>query len=373
MSPRQAWADLSLRTKLLLFALGLVTVPGALFALVAFSGTRAALEREVGIQLQQTAERGAEAVATAVERAQSDARSWADQDVMRDLLVGDLDKRVSKFLKTVKEDKPQYLAILCVDPAGSVTAASSGEWIGRDVHGWDAIAAQKGADASIGPVELPDVRREVLEIAAPIANPDAPQERLGSLVLVYDWTYLNGVLDGVRSKLAQLGKRVAAFLVDGNGQVIGGVTFDGQPARGSALAAERWSDPGPSGFGERTLRAGTDRTRAVLAGAATVPHGPARWSVMFIEPMEEALAPVGAVRMRWVAVSAALLAIGLAVAVLLARSAVRPLEEVTRATSRIAARPEEELPLLPVHSHNEVGQLTESFNKMTTALKHSQE
>jgi signal transduction histidine kinase len=89
--------------------------------------------------------------------------------------------------------------------------------------------------------------------------------------------------------------------------------------------------------------------------------------------MEEALAPVRAVRMRWIAVSAALLAIGLAVAALLARSAVRPLEEVTRATSRIAARPEEELPLLPVHSQNEVGQLTESFNKMTIALKRSQE
>src|SRR4029450_7653505 len=75
----------------------------------------------------------------------------------------------------------------------------------------------------------------------------------------------------------------------------------------------------------------------------------------------------------WIAVSAALLAIGLAVAALLARSAVRPLEEGTRATSRIAARPEEELPLLPVHSQNEVGQLTESFNKMTIALKRSQE
>ena len=79
------WADLSLRTKLLLFALGLVTLPGVVFALVAFSGARAALEREVGIQLQQTAERGADALAAALERAQSDARSWASQDVMRDL------------------------------------------------------------------------------------------------------------------------------------------------------------------------------------------------------------------------------------------------------------------------------------------------
>ena len=36
----QAWTDLSLRTKLLVFALGLVIVPGAVFALVTFSGAR---------------------------------------------------------------------------------------------------------------------------------------------------------------------------------------------------------------------------------------------------------------------------------------------------------------------------------------------
>src|SRR5215470_12489102 len=68
----QPWVDLSLRTKLLLFALGLVTLPGLAFALFAFSGARAALEREIGIQLHQTAELGADALAAALERAQDD-------------------------------------------------------------------------------------------------------------------------------------------------------------------------------------------------------------------------------------------------------------------------------------------------------------
>ena len=60
-------------------------------------------------------------------------------------------------------------------------------------------------------------------------------------------------------------------------------------------------------------------------------------------------------------------------ATLLARQVMRPLNEVTRATSNLAAHPDRELPLLPVRSRNEVGQLTESFNKMTTELKRSHE
>jgi signal transduction histidine kinase len=70
---------------------------------------------------------------------------------------------------------------------------------------------------------------------------------------------------------------------------------------------------------------------------------------------------------------ASLLVVGLAVAILLARQVMRPLNEVTRATSDIAAHPDLQRPLLPVRSRNEIGQLTESFNTMTIELKRSQE
>jgi len=369
----QAWADLSLRTKLLLFALALVTVPGGVFALIAFSGARTALEREVGIQLQQTAERGADAVATALDRARSDARSWASQDLMRDLVVGDLDKRVSKFLSTVSADQTFYLEVLCVDARGLVVAASSGEWIGRDVQTWPVMhALQSGGGALVGPIALPELGRDVLEIAVPIENPDAPSGRLGTLILLYDWNVISGILDGIRGKLANLAKRVAAIVVNHDGDVIGGVSFDGQPAQRSALAG-RWPGVGRRGYGRWTVKEPDRQPAEVLAGAAAVSRSPPTWSVMFIERTEEALAPVRRVRIRWMVLLAGILVVGLAVAILLARQVMRPLEEVTRATSAVAAHPDLGLPLLPVRSRNEVGQLTESFNRMTIELKQSQE
>ncbi len=370
----QAWADLSLRTKLLVFALGLVTLPGVVFALVAFAGARAALEREIGIQLQQTAERGADAVAAALERAQSDARSWASQDVMRDLMVGDLDKRVSKFLRTVRDHKATYLDVFCVDGHGVVVAASSGDWIGRRAHGWDVMRSlRQDAEALVGPIASTDFGREVVEIGVPIRNPDPPGGAVGSLVLIYDWGGVQGLLEGIRVKLLNLEKRVAAIVVDRDGKVIGGVSFDGRAAQRSALAAETWSGLAPNGYGTRHVGGANDAAVGVLVGAAPVSTPSPGWSVLFIERTTEALAAVRKVRSRWSLMIAGILVVGLATATLLARQVMRPLNEVTRATSTIAARPDLELPLLPVRSRNEVGQLTESFNKMTIELKRSQD
>jgi signal transduction histidine kinase len=95
--------------------------------------------------------------------------------------------------------------------------------------------------------------------------------------------------------------------------------------------------------------------------------------VFVIERTAEALAAVRRVRARWTVTLACILLVGLTVAALLARQVVGPLEEVTRATSEIAARPDLGLPLLPVRSRNEVGQLTEAFNTMTVELKRSHE
>jgi signal transduction histidine kinase len=370
----QAWIDLSLRTKLLLFALGLVTVPGVVFAFFAFAGARAALEREVGIQLQQTAERGAEAVSATFERAQSDARSWANQDVMRDLLVGDVDKRVSRFLRTVRDNKSAYLEVLCVDRQGVVIAASRGDWIGRGVRGWNVMDTAAGsAGALVGPLASPDFDREVVEIAVPIENPDPPGGPIGRLIVIYDWGAVQALLNDLRRKLTSPDKHVAAVVLDRSRTVIGGVSFDGQSAQHSELAAEPWSGDDASGYGARTIRIPNRAPLAVLVGTAPVAMPSDSWSIMVIERSTEALAPVRAVRNAWLSIIACILAVGLAVAVLLARQVLRPLNEITRATKEIAAQPDLDLPLLPVRSRNEVGQLTDSFNRMTRELKRSQE
>ncbi len=371
---RRAAADLSLRSKLRLFALALVTIPGVAFALMAFAGARAALEREVVIQLHQTAELGADAVAAALERARGDARAWARQEVMRELLVGDVDKRVSKLLHAVADRQAAYLEALCVDNRGTVVAASRGEWIGRRAPAGEAMAgALAGGESLLGPSTEFAPGRQVIAIGVPIDNPDTPGERIGALILVYDWGAIAALLDGIRVQLEPFGKRVAALVVDGSGAVIGGVAFDGETAQHSGLAAEAWRGVTPDGSGRRRVREPSGAVVEALVGAAPIADAPRGWSVLLVERAGEALAAVRQMRDRWIAISAAILAFGLVAATLLARQVMRPLSEITQATGHIAAHPDLQRPLLPVRSRDEIGQLTESFNAMTTALKRSQE
>ncbi|MFN8643705.1 MAG: HAMP domain-containing sensor histidine kinase [Candidatus Binatia bacterium] len=358
----RAWTEVSLRAKLLSLALVSVTVPGVLFAIFAFAGTLSALEREIGVRLRQNAERGAEGVSAALARARADADAWARQDLMRDLTVGDVDKRVSQFLHRLRSTGSPYVAVLCVDAGGAVVAASGGEWIGRPLSSPLAQAAVADApDAPAGPLAVDEVGREVLVFAAPIVSPDPPGARLGTLLLLYDWADVVRQLDVIRAPRAGEGRDVAAFVADRDGVAVGGAPL--------SVATDASLDAPAYGRGV-SRRAGED-PQPVLVGAA--PVGVRGWAVLVVERTREAFAAVDRVRGRWIAMLAALVLAGLAAAALLARQILRPLSEVTTATAELAAHPDRPTPPLPVRSSDEVGRLSESFNRMTAALRDSRE
>ncbi len=359
-------ANLSLRTKLLAFAVALTTVPGIVFTLVAFPATRSTLEKEVGIQLEQTAGRGADAVATLLQRTRTDIRSWSGQDVMRDLLVGDIDKRVSRFLQAILRSNQAYADVLCVDTHGKVIASGNGDSLGNDVTGWRAWPTLRDQVSGLtGPIKTPLAPSQVLLLTEPIHDPDQPAKQIATLISLLRWSEILSALDAVRVKLIPLGKTQASFIVDASGAQIGGVSFDGSPVgRSTALVIN----------GDTRQQKGQLRgSGPILFGSAAVRDAPEQWSVVFVERATDALATVTAMRQRWLILISTILALGLIVAALLARQFMSPLAEVTRTTAYIAANPDLELPPLPVRSNDEVGQLTRSFNKMTSELKRSQE
>jgi len=117
----------SLRSKLVLFALLLVTVPGIVLSLLADEAARAALEQSVGRQLAQIGGDALVEIAQAIADARAEVTAWAQLDVMRDVVIGDLDKRLSRFLNTIGEGDAPYLELYAVDRAGRVVAASAPE------------------------------------------------------------------------------------------------------------------------------------------------------------------------------------------------------------------------------------------------------
>src|SRR5262245_8164057 len=88
----------SLRTKLLLFASALVLIPGGISGAITLSSSRASLAQVIGHQLIQEARNGADRLATTLRSERERLASFAAQDVMREIRIADLDKRISSFL-----------------------------------------------------------------------------------------------------------------------------------------------------------------------------------------------------------------------------------------------------------------------------------
>src|SRR6516165_6094555 len=110
----------SLRGKLQVFALLLTVGPGVLLALIAYASAREGLERSEARQLTEVAHDTLDEVIEAVEIAQKDLGAWARQDVMRDVIIGDLDKRIARILRSLVDGGAPFLSLVCFDRDGRV-------------------------------------------------------------------------------------------------------------------------------------------------------------------------------------------------------------------------------------------------------------
>ena len=133
-----AWLPaLSLRNKLLLFAALLVLVPGMLLILIAERSGRDSLERVIGRQLAREAGHTAERLSVLIRTEREALANFANQDLMREIRVADIDKRVSMALVTLRDGSPIRLDYLVVDAEGRVVASTDPARLGPfSKSGW---------------------------------------------------------------------------------------------------------------------------------------------------------------------------------------------------------------------------------------------
>ena len=363
----------SLRAKLLLFCLLLVVVPGVVFALIVLASARRALEDAVGRQLAEVAHDAAAQVTELLTRERNNVAAWARQDVMREIRIGDLDKRITRYLLSLKQSETGYLELLCADANGRVVAATDPGLLGgmQAESGWF-VAASRGNDFLAGPVPSLGNGHPALEIAAPIPDPENPNAVIGALLGLYDWQRGSALAQGVRQNSAALKLTVEVLILDGRGVVIAG-TQGGKfaVATGRDLRAAGWS---AAQRRRPKVRPGYVREpqSAALVGFAHLKGPRPEWTALVMQPLREALAPVYRMQRHLLVLLAGVLLLGLGVAVLLAERMSRPLRELTRATQEIA-RVGETRRLVAVRSRDEIGQLAQAFNTMVSELKRAQD
>ncbi len=352
-----------------MFALLIVLAPGTLFGWIAISNGRHALTETIGRQLAAEAHSGSDSLGATLNAELSDLRTFARQDLMREIRIGDLDKRISAFLAGLKNGDQSILELHVTDSAGRIVAASDPSSIGRTDLGSPGASTEPPGESLRGPLDWGGGK--ALELAVPVPDPDRSGASFGRLTAVYDWTHQTGTLEQIRQDLHEMSLEADIVITDASGVVIAGAVEPGTHTPiGRDLSAAGWTtiqgvDGGASsGFA-------VERPPRTLVGYARMAGATPGWTILVMQPLSRALQPVHAMTVRLAIGLAAVLALALGLAVVLANRVARPLRELTMATREISSG---EPPAAPIatRSRDEVGQLTAAFNQMSVDLRRAQ-
>jgi signal transduction histidine kinase len=360
--------SVSLRIKLTLFAAALIVVPGLLFGLIVQRSEQASLQDLIGRHLAREAEQTADRLGAVLRSEREALRNFARQDLMREIRVDDIDKRVSAALATLRDGDPARIDYLVVNRAKRVVASSNPDSIGS-LPEWGEVAAPiwMHSERTLGPVALGLPAGDALLIAAPIPDPDDGARTIGTLVGVYDWRRITGVTERVRRELAAQGTRTRVLVTSQDGSIVGGTPLS--PSERVEFPAG-WLEPLES-RPQRKSGFAVLPEAGFLIGYAAFGVGSTSWQLVIVDRLADALAPARQLTRRLGTILAVTLIVALILAAIGGRRVVKPLAELTAAISSVSQGDLSSL-RVAVRSEDEVGSLARAFNEMAAELDQAQ-
>jgi signal transduction histidine kinase len=343
---------MTIRRKLTLALLTIAVLP-----VVVLLGVEYGLE--AGRQIEREGLAHADAAAGAVDKLDRllferyrNLLSWAGLEVMDDILVDDIDKRVADTLRGLRMEYGVYSAIYCLDARGNIVADGSPEpHRHNEANAAWFTGVMAGAQVYLAADFSPDVAGPLVRMAAPVHSRVGLRDPIGVLVVEVDPAVIAAVLADVHDRLVRLGHTPRVRLWEASSWKA--------PPDGAAWRVERGPDGGQEVVG--FARSGGFRDFAGF-----------RWVLAVAEPIEATLAPLQGTRHVLFAVGLVAALASLGIAALLSRGLARPLEVMTRAARAIERRGELTA-TLPVATGDEIGTLSVTFNRMLERLRAAQQ
>lgn len=289
-------SPLTIRKMLLIAFLLAGLLPALLVSLLSFYQARDALRIEIQHDLQTTGKAVAEHVDRVMKERVQNVRSWSQLAIMQDMLIGDIDKRLSIFLaETRRSYAEQYVSLDVADLQAQIVASSRPANIGQALHTPPVWMSFRDNGQTITIYHL---NNHQLMISAPIFSQNTLQP-MGQLIATFNWQVIENVLNHAAQH------STALALLDNKQHL---------------LAKSRlWSDQ-------------THSLHAQAAMTSRLPlHG---WQIHLNKDHDVAVAPVHRLGMIFIALLGAILMFSLLLVRPLAQNISRPLEALTRYVQR---------------------------------------
>ena len=357
---------MTIRKTLLLAFLGLGLGSSILLTGVGFVKAREALRAEIDRNVRS----GADALATEIDKMMferlQNAAVWSRLDIMQDIQIRDIDKRLAQFLGDLRRGYGDvYVSLSCVDRAGEIVSSSDPAQIGTAFRPAAASETVALSGATLHFSLSGEVNVTGAAVDVPIASA-ATSSEIGILHLDLDWSEIENVL----SSSARENGRIA-LLLDANGRLIGA----SRPGDAAHL-------PGPDALaswrslaGRVTRIAGQPLVDGEVIVGATRSAGYAGfagfgWTVLVVQPVSLALAPVHRMALMFLLLLGLIVLITGLIAIWVSHAIADPIAGLTALTrdyahTRILHIPEPD-------GVGEVQELTQAFVQMVRDIDLSQ-
>lgn len=359
---------MSIRKTLLVAFLSVGLLSAILLAGLAFVKARAAVQAEIERTLAiQAAGVAADIDKMMFERLQN-AATWSHLDIMQDMQVHDVDKRLSHFLSDLHVGyRDVYLQLSCVDPQGRVVSSSDPARVGHRIPARPAwlTATLPGARVTL---ESPTARDQALVMRVDLPSAYVAGS-LGQLQLTLDWSE---IYDGLDQASSDSGRMLA--VLDRDGRLI--AASSALRARG-LLLGNTFADWRVRGSGAGvSVRAGTPIVDSDVIVGAAVSHGYGNfagfgWTTLIIQPVDEALAPIHRMALIFLALLGFIALLTAFIASGVSREIARPIVALTGFVRSYVRNKAPQSP--PPVRGGEVGELTEAFVQMVRDIDQSRQ
>jgi signal transduction histidine kinase len=342
--------------------------PAMLLAVLAFVTAREAMQAEIEHSLVAQAEAVSSDINKIMFERLENAATWSTLEVMQDLQVQDVDKRLSNFLAKLKTGYGGvYRELHALNQDGIIVSSSNPAAIGKRYARHAVWQTTRLAGATLM-LEAPVQTNEevMLTIRTPI-NSQFKGDVLGELILDFDWGKINALLDDAAS-----GERMIA-LVDASGKVFAtsrklrdaGLT-SGQALAGWQLQKHEGGSFLHTGFpvSNSNVIAGLGRATGFAGFAGT------GLTTLVIQPESEALAPVHRMAAISLAILTALALVTLGVASKVSGAIARPIVALTIFTRHYKLG--QKSLVAPTAASGEVGELGGAFTQMMQDIDQAQ-
>ena len=362
---------MTIRKALLRAFLGLVLGSTLLMAALSFYEFRRSLQQEIAGNLQFGASTVLQRIDTFLFSQMENLRLWRRLEIMQDIRVGDVDKRLAHFLADLRTGQGTvFHALLCTDLNGRVIASSdpqSTALSAPEVDAWFKVPGNELAEVYMQAGHTRSSDTIVLRTAIPDVF---GQGELGYLYALLNWREVLALLDDAVAQQMR-----SAMLLDATGQAIGVSANLRSRLDTAALELHDWQAPktGATSF----IRDGNALGYAtVLVGAAAssgYQHFPGLgWHLFMVEPTQQAFIPIW--RLLWTMLALLLLTLSVAawISWRLARRISQPLMGLAEFTRRFR-KDERSRPETATTAISEVDELDQAFVEMLETLAQSRE